>query len=111
MELFGAGGGRKILNSEYTAFSTLREKKKRWECVAVSVEWEISLTTYTSATITVLDCCTNNGFLGRVKYVWNEIKNNKNLLFATIRYIHYLKNGRGLSYPSIWKIQYENRGE
>lgn len=64
------GGKKKILNSEYTAFSTLRKKKKRrWEYVAVSVEWEISLTTYTSATITVLDCCTNNGFLGRVKYV------------------------------------------
>lgn len=110
MELFG--GEKKNLKQWIYCFQYLKEKKKRrWEYVAVSVEWEISLTTYTSATITVLDCCTNNGFLGRVKYVWNEIKNNKNLLFATIRYIHYLKNGRGLSYPSIWKIQYENRGE
>lgn len=109
MELFG--GEKKNLKQWIYCFQYLKEKKRRWECVAVSVEWEISLTTYTSATITVLDCCTNNGFLGRVKYVWNEIKNNKNLLFATIRYIHYLKNGRGLSYPSIWKIQYENRGE
>lgn len=37
--------------------------------------------------------------------------NNKNLLFATIRYIHYVKNGRGLLYPLIWKTWYETRGK
>lgn len=58
-----------ICNGEYTAFSTFKIIiiKKGWENIAVSVEWEISLTTYTSATSTVLDCCTNNGDLGGVK--------------------------------------------
>lgn len=58
-------------NSEYMAFITL--KKKERENTAVWVEGKISLTMYTSATSTVLDCCTNKRRLGESKTFvkWN----------------------------------------
>lgn len=43
------------------------EKKGGRENIAVSVEGEISLTMYTSAISTVLDCCTNKWRLGESK--------------------------------------------
>lgn len=44
-----------------------QEKKGGRENIVVSVEGEINLTMYTSATSTVLDCCTKKWWLGESK--------------------------------------------
>lgn len=57
----------------------------------VWVEGEISLTMYTSATSTVRSVALTNGGLGKVKHLWNEIKNNKNLYLLPVGIFIMLK--------------------
>lgn len=55
------------------------EKKKRRENIMILVEDEISLTLYTSATSTVLDCCTN---------IQEKIREMKFKIIKTFIYYH-----------------------
>lgn len=63
-------------------------------------EGEISWTMYTSATSTVWFVALTNGGLGKVKHLWNEIKNNKNLFLLPLGIFIMLKMGEVYS-PSL----------